>query len=165
LREFVIWSLVFGLWSLAFGLWAFLCGSASLREHTLLQLEAQIAQDRLPAKMQSRKEKRKASRFARKPAAFPRSDFPTCAPASDSLARSTDIREHGGDEVDDEPDIFVAHVLIDVDEDQHPGKEKPEKYVRPVGQAIRRIELRIEEYEDEKNKPREEDREEKKIKV
>ena len=61
--------------------------------------------------------------------------------------------------MDYEPDILVAHVLIDVNQDENSRKEQAEQNIRPVRETIRRVDLRIEQYEDDKNQPREEERE------
>ncbi len=83
----------------------------------------------------------------------------------DSLPRPARIREHRGDEVGDEPDIFVTHVLIDVDQDQHAWKQESQEYVSPDRDRVRRIEIWIEKEEYDENQPREKEREKKKVKI
>ena len=65
----------------------------------------------------------------------------------------------------DKPDVFVAHVLIDVDKDQDAREEESQENISPGRDRVRRISIRVEKEECDENESREEEREKKKVKV
>ena len=83
----------------------------------------------------------------------------TPASASDGLARSAHVCEEGRYEMGHEPDVLVTHVLIDVDQYQNPREKDPENNICPVRESVCRIEIWIEQDENDENQPREEKRE------
>lgn len=63
------------------------------------------------------------------------------------LTGPAQVREDRSDQMGGEPDILIAHVLIDVDQDQHPRKENAQDNVSPVGKGVGGIQSRKEQDE------------------
>ena len=65
----------------------------------------------------------------------------------------------------DEPDIVGTHILVDIDQDQHPRHEDTEQDICPLRDRVCRIKIRIQKEEDEQNDTREKQRKDQKINV
>lgn len=78
--------------------------------------------------------------------------------AAVGFAAASQVCHDGDDQMGDEPDIFVAHVLIDIDQDEHSRENDAEQYVGPLRNAVRREEVGIHRQIDEHHDPREEQR-------
>lgn len=78
--------------------------------------------------------------------------------AAVGFAAASEVCHDGDDQMGDEPDIFVAHVLIDIDQDEHSRENDAEQDVGPLRNAVRREEVRIHRQIDEHHDPREEQR-------
>lgn len=64
-----------------------------------------------------------------------------------------------------EPNVVVAHVLIDIDQDQYSGKEDAQENVSPLRDAVRREELREHQQIDQQHDARDEQREKQEIEI
>ena len=65
----------------------------------------------------------------------------------------------------DKPNVVVSHILEDIDQDQDPRHKETEQKIRPVRDAVRRIQGWIKKNEDEQYQSGEEKREEKEVEI
>lgn len=65
----------------------------------------------------------------------------------------------------DEPDIFITHILINVDQDQNARRENAEQNVSPLRHKILRIKFGKKNQKNEQNDAREKKRKNQKIKI
>ena len=82
----------------------------------------------------------------------------TSASAAVGFAASAQVGEDRDDQVGGEPDVFVAHRLIDVDQDQDAAEEDSEQDVCPLRDLVRREEVREHQQIDQHHDPRGEER-------
>ncbi len=60
---------------------------------------------------------------------------------ADRFAAPAQVSEDGGYKVRDEPHIFIANVLVDINKDQDPRDEKAHQYIGPLRDIVRRVVL------------------------
>ena len=64
-----------------------------------------------------------------------------------------------------EPEILVAHVLVDVYQDQHAWEKETEDDVRPVRYRVCGIDVGVEKNKNEQHEPWEEKREQEEVEI
>ena len=79
------------------------------------------------------------------------------SPSSNGLTRTARVSEYRRDEMCGEPDIFVTHGQVDVEEDQNSREEESEQKIRPIRDGVRGIQIWIEKYEDDQHQSRKEE--------
>lgn len=79
--------------------------------------------------------------------------------AAACLAASAEVGEEHDDEMGDEPDVVIAHVLIDVDQNEYARGEDAEQDVRPYGDYVLRKQAGEHQQIDKHHYPRKEKRE------
>ena len=77
------------------------------------------------------------------------------SPPTSGLAATAEIREDHDNKMGDKPDIVVAHILIDVDQNKDPWSDNSEHHIKPVRHEISRIPA-LEKIREQRNPGKEE---------
>jgi hypothetical protein len=88
----------------------------------------------------------------------------TDTPAA-SCAATAEVGHYRHDEMNPKPGRLVAHILVDIDEDQNAWKEYTERDIRPLRHGVRGKRIRQEQDIDQKHKPREKQRKEQEVEI
>lgn len=91
-------------------------------------------------------------------------DIPHTSPP-DRLSAAAEISQDHHHEMNDEPDVVIAHILVDIDQYQHSRKNDAKQKVSPLRHIVGRIKVGIKKEIDDHHQPRKKERKKQKIEI